>query len=106
MAMKHSVPHDLPFDTTKKVVDAALQAYRTRFPEYDPRVVWTGDRTAEVHLQALGAKLKGTFEILESSIEMDMDVPLLMRPFKNKAIEVVEAKIREWIGKAKAGELG
>ena len=103
--MKHSVPHDLPFDLAKKAADSALQAYRARFPDYDPQVVWTGDKTAEVTFKALGSTLKGSFEILDKSIEMDMEVPLLMRPFKSKAIAVVEEKIRDWIGKAKDGQL-
>lgn len=104
--MKHSVPHDLPLDLAKKATDAALQAYRARFPDYDPQVTWTSDKTAEVTFKALGKTMTGTFEILDRAIDMDLEVPLLMRPFKSKAIEVVEEKIRDWIDRAKRGELG
>jgi hypothetical protein len=103
--MKHSVPHDLPLDLAKKAADRALGEYRAKFPDFDPQVAWTGERTAEVTFKAMGSILKGTFEILDDKIEMDMDVPLLMRPFKSKAMEVVEEKIRAWIERAKNGEL-
>jgi hypothetical protein len=103
--MKHSVPHDLPFDLAKKAADKALQEYRARFPDYDPQIEWTDDKTAEVTLKAMGSTLKGNFVLTEHAIDMDMEVPLLMRPFKAKAMEVVEQKIREWIDKAKRGEL-
>jgi hypothetical protein len=106
MGMKHSVSHDLPFDLAKKAAGKALEEYRARFPDFDPQINWTGERTAEVTFKAMGSTLKGQFELLEKSIEMDMDVPLLMRPFKAKALEVIEEKIRDWINKAKAGALG
>lgn len=103
--MKHTVPHDLPFDLAKKAADHALQSYRARFPEYDPRVTWSDEKTAQVELKAKGISLRGVFEILPDAVAMDMDVPLLLRPFKSKALEVIEEQIREWIGKAKNGQL-
>ena len=103
--MKHLVPHDLPIEVAKKAADAALQAYRTRFPEYDPQVSWTGPTTAQVEFKAKGIGIKGVFDILPDAVAMDMEVPLLLRPFKQKAMDVVEAQIREWIEKAKRGEI-
>ncbi len=103
--MKHMVPHDLSFDLAKKAADAALQSYKARFPDYDPQVTWTDDKTANVALKAKGISLKGVFEILPDAIAMDMEVPFLLRPFKSKALEVIEEQIRIWIGKAKNGEL-
>jgi hypothetical protein len=32
-----------------------------------------------------------------------MEVPFLLRPFKNQAISVIEGEIREWIEKARTG---
>ncbi|HEY4223440.1 MAG TPA: polyhydroxyalkanoic acid system family protein [Myxococcota bacterium] len=103
--MKHSVPHDLPFDLAKKAADAALQSYRTRFPDFDPQVSWSDDKTANVDLKAKGMSLKGVFEIEPNAITIDMEVPLLLRPFKQKAIDVIEQQIKDWIAKAKRGEL-
>jgi hypothetical protein len=103
--MKHSVPHDLPADLARKAADAALQSYRERFPDYEPQVTWESDRTAHVEFRAKGLTMRGVFEILDDAITVDMDVPLLLRPFKAKAIDVVERQIRDWIGKAKDGVL-
>ena len=103
--MKHLVPHDLPIELARKAADHALQAYRTKFPDYDPQVTWTDDKTAHVEFHAKGMSLKGVFEILPDAVTIDMEVPLLLRPFKAKAMEVIEGQIREWIGKAKTGEL-
>ena len=103
--MKHTVPHDLPFDLAKKAADHALQNYKQRFPDYDPQVTWSDEKTANVALKAKGISLKGVFEILPDAISMDMEVPLLLRPFKSKALEVIEEQIKEWIAKAKSGQL-
>jgi hypothetical protein len=103
--MKHTVTHDLPLDLARRAADAALQAYATRFGEYDPQVSWTSDTTAEVAFSAKGITLKGTFAILADRIEMEMEVPLLLRMFRQKALDVVEGEIVSWIQKAKAGQL-
>lgn len=104
--MKHTVPHDLPFELARKAADHALQSYKARFPEYDPQVTWDDDKTAQVALKAKGMTLKGIFEIQPDAVAMDMEVPLLLRPFKQKALEVIEEQIRKWIEKARNGELG
>lgn len=104
--MKHSVPHDLSLDLAKKAADAALQSYKARFAEYDPQICWVSERLAEVSFRAKGLSMKGSFEIRDTAIDMDMEVPLLLRPFRSKALEVIEEQIRKWIDKARKGELG
>lgn len=103
--MKHSVSHDLSLDVAKQVAQKALEAYRDRFAEYNPTITWAGDHLAEVSFKVKGVSLKGTFEILKDSIDMDMEVPFLLRMFKQKAVDVVDGEIRSWIGKAKNGSL-
>lgn len=104
-AMKHQVPHDLDEQTARKVADKAWESYSTRFAQYDPRINWVTDKRAEVGFSAKGIKLKGTLEILPKAIEMDLDVPFLLRPFKKKAMSVIDEEVRKWIGKAKSGEI-
>lgn len=103
--MKHSVPHSLPLDAAKKVAQHAIDAYRARFAEYNPTVNWVSDQLAEVSFKAKGVSLKGTFEILADRIDMDMEVPLLLRMFKQKAVDVVEGEIKKWLAKAESGQL-
>jgi hypothetical protein len=49
--------------------------------------------------------LKGSLEVSPTSIDMDLDVPFLLKPFKGTAISVIEGEIKEWIKRAKAGEI-
>jgi hypothetical protein len=100
-----TVTHDLPFDLARKATDAALDALATRFAEYEPRVSWTRDRSAEVAVSAKGMTWKGTFAILKDRIEMEMEVPLLLHMCRQKALDVVEGEIVSWPQKAKAGQL-
>jgi len=99
------VTHDLSLELARKAADAALQEYATRFAEYDPKVTWTSDTEAEVSFAAKGVTLKGAFSILADRIDMEMEVPLLLRMFRQKALDVAEGEIVAWIQKAKRGEL-
>jgi hypothetical protein len=49
--------------------------------------------------------LSGSIEVLPRSIDLDLEVPFLLRPFKSQAVNVIEAEIREWIDKARAGSV-
>lgn len=103
--MKHEVPHDLDAETARKVADNAWESYSERFDKYDPSIDWETEQRARIGFNAKGISLKGTLELLPKSIAMDLEVPFLLRPFKKKAIDVIEAEIKKWIAKAKAGEI-
>lgn len=103
--MKHAVPHDLGPDQAKKVAEAAFDSYKARFAEYNPTVSWAGDRRANISFKVKGVTLNGGIDIRDSSFDLDLDVPFLLRPFKGKALSVIEEEIKKWIAKAKAGKL-
>jgi hypothetical protein len=103
--MKHSVPHDLGLEQAKKVADAAFESYKSRFAEYNPTVSWAGDRRADISFKVKGVTLKGGVDVSTTSFELDLNVPFLLRPFKGKALGVIEEEIKKWIKKEKAGEL-
>jgi hypothetical protein len=103
--MKHSVPHDLGLDKAKQVADAAFRSYTEKFSQYQPKAAWVNDRRAEISFSVKGVSLNGALEVSPSSIDMDLNVPFLLKPFKGKALSVIESEIRAWIGKAKAGQL-
>ena len=102
--MKHSVPHDLGKDLAKKAAAAAFAAYQERFAKYNPTAVWAGDR-AQISFSAKGITLKGSIDVTPSSIDIDIDVPFLLRPFKSVAQDAVEREITRWVDKAKRGEV-
>lgn len=103
--MKHAVPHDLGQDRAKKVAESALASYAHKFEKYEPRIAWVGPQKAHISFNVKGMKLTGALEVLDRSIDLDLDVPFLLRPFKGQAISVIEGEIKEWIQKEKRGEL-
>jgi hypothetical protein len=103
--MKHSVSHSLGRETARKVARNAFEAYEARFAEYNPRTTWKGDDEADISFSAKGFTLKGAIAVTDSTIDLTMDVPFLLKPFQAKAIPVIEREIKTWIGKAQEGKL-
>jgi hypothetical protein len=103
--MKHVVPHGLGLETARKVTEAALASYKARFAQYKPEARWVSDQRAEVVFHVKGITLEGALEVGPHDIEMELEVPFLLAPFRGKAIRLVEEEIRQWVAKAKAGEI-
>ena len=103
--MKHTVSHTLGVEMARKVVQAALDSYAQRFSDYHPTTHWKNDDAADIGFTVKGMHLKGTVMVAESAIDLDLDVPFLLKPFKGKAISVIEGEIRQWIKKAEKGEI-
>ncbi len=99
--MKHSVAHDLPLDAAKQMAIEAIDGYTKKFIDYNPSVTWLSEQVAEVSFKAKGVTLKGTFEVLADRIDIDMEVPLLLRMFRQKAIDVIEREILRLVQRAK-----
>ena len=103
--MKHQVRHDLGKPLAKKAAVAAFDAYQQRFGKYHPTAQWVQDDKADISFSVGGKKLKGSLEVNDRSIDMELDVPFLLRPFQGQAIGVIEGEINNWISKAKTGQI-
>jgi hypothetical protein len=103
--MKHTVSHDLGRDGAKKVAEAAWGSYSARFSNYNPTCEWQTPYLANIGFKVKGIALKGALDVGEKGIDLDLDVPFLLRPFKGQALQVIEEEIRRWIAKSKAGEI-
>ena len=103
--MKHSVSHDLGQDRAKQAAEAAIKSYTEKFAKFQPRTQWVTPQRAEISFNVKGISLSGAIEVRATTIDLDMDVPFLLRPFKNQALSVIEGEIREWIDKARAGQV-
>ena len=103
--MKHQIAHELDSNLAKEAAVRAFEAYQQRFAKYNPTMHWDSERTARIGFSVKGMKLEGSIDILPRAIELDLDVPFLFRPFKSKAIDVIEREVRTWLAKAKNGEL-
>ena len=100
--MKHSVPHDLGQERAKKVTEQALGSYAAKLAKYAPNTIWTSPNKAQISFSVKGITLSGSVEIRDKSIDMDLAVPFLLRPFQGQAISVIEGEIKEWLAKEKA----
>ena len=103
--MKHAVPHDLGVEKAKAVADAAFESYKKKLAKYNPESNWASDRRAQISFSVKGITLKGAVEVQEKSIDMELDVPFILRPFRGKALGLIESEIRKWIEKAKVGKI-
>jgi hypothetical protein len=103
--MKHLVHHGLGQDRAKQVAESAIKSYEAKFSEYSPRSSWTSATHADISFSVKGMKLNGALEIRENDFELDLDVPFLLKPFKGKALSVIEEEIKKWVEKAKSGQV-
>ena len=103
--MKHVVKHDLEASVAKQATVKAFEAYQAQYAKYNPTLHWATEERGDIGFEAKGVKLKGNVTVRTGAIELDLDVPFLLRPFAGKAVEVIEREIEKWITKAKAGAL-
>jgi hypothetical protein len=102
--MDHTVPHDVGRELAKKATVAAMASYATKYGDYSPRTTWTGEYTATVAVHVKGITLDGKIEVREREIAMNLAVPFLFRPFKSRALQIIDREINAWMARAKAGE--
>lgn len=103
--MKHTVSHSLGLDMARKVAKAAMASYAERFSEYKPVTNWKNEDSADIGFNVKGMSLNGAVKVSATSIDLDLDVPFMLKPFKGKALAVIEAEIKKWIAKAEKGEI-
>jgi hypothetical protein len=103
--MKHVIKHYLGQDLARKTVLAAWNEYQSRFSKYRPSLTWKNEYFALVGFEAKGLTFRGRFEIHAASIDIDLDVPFVMRPFKGIALAAVEREIGRWVARSKTGQL-
>lgn len=103
--MKQTIEHPLPIELAKKATQRAFDSYAERFAKFNPTANWKTENAADVGFEVKGVKLGGSIVLREGAIDLDMDVPFVFKPFRSKALEVIEKEITKWIKKAEAGEL-
>jgi hypothetical protein len=104
--MQHIIKHDLSPELAKKAAEQAADYYTKKWEKYDAKAVWMSDTHAEITFNVKGVSVVATLDMQPGQAVVDMKkVPILLRPFKNKALDAVEKTLEKWIAKAKAGEL-
>jgi hypothetical protein len=103
--MKHTIETGIDLALSRKAIGKAMDAYKARFADYQPRFDWTGENDGEFSFNAKGVKLSGKIHVRDRAVDVDMHVPLLFRVFQGKAMDVIEEQVKLWVEKAKRGEL-
>lgn len=103
--MRHVVRHDLEPHMARKALRKAWESYAARFRDFNPTATWPNDDEARIGFSAKGMSMNGTLALEGDAIVLEMKVPLLLRAFQGKAIQVIDEEVAHWVGKAKAGEL-
>ncbi len=105
MAEKQIIKHDLDVALAKRATEQAFAGYKARFAEFNPTENWVSENRSEIAFSVKGMTLDGAIEIHPGEIHLELDVPFLLKPFRKKALSVIEEEIQDWVAKAKAGEL-
>ena len=95
--MKHVLHHNLDVEESKKVAEKALNEYQQRFSQYNPTLVWLTDRRAEVSFSAKGMSVSGSIELKPGAVEVDLEVPFLLRMFRGTAMKVLDNELKRQI---------
>ena len=103
--MEHIVVHDVGRELAKKATVAAMEHYATKYAQYAPKMTWTGDYAANVGVNIKGISLDGKLDVRDREIWMSLDIPFIFRPFRARALAVIDREIASWVARAKAGEL-
>ncbi len=88
-------------ETVHRAAAIALASYQERFPGYQPVVVWTGPEHGEISFHIKGMTIHAIVDLRPRAIQVSMEVPLIFRMFRERAIWRVEAEIKKWLLKAR-----
>jgi len=98
--MKHSVQHALEPARARDVLGRALETYRQDYKEYDVTASWLDDERAAVGFSMPGGQIEGTITICSHCYDIDLELPLMLKPFSNRIAGVVDQELQRWIDRA------
>jgi len=104
--MQQIIKHDLSPELAKKAAAAAADYYTKKWEKYDAKATWTSDTHVDITFNVKGVNVAATVDMEPGQAVVEMQkVPILLRPFKTKALDAVHRTLEKWIEKAKNGEL-
>ena len=99
---KHSIPHDLPVEKAKQVIEKAAEEYCRKFKAYSPKTSWSSDNKMAIKASAFGFPIIAELTLKEESIDIAMAIPLAFKSFKGVAIKMIDQEVNRWIEEAKS----
>jgi len=102
--VKHLVPHPLNQADGKRALEAAWSHYAGRYPKHSPSLQWLSPEQARVGFHAMGMDLSGSVRVLDRALELDLDVPFVLRPFVGRAKHAIEREVARWAQQFQRGD--
>jgi hypothetical protein len=104
--MEHIIEHDLSPELAKKAAEKAAEHYTQKWEKYDAKAVWANDTHVDITFNVKGVNVAASVDLEPGRAVVEMQkVPMLLRPFKNMALDAVQRTLEKWIARAKNGEL-
>jgi hypothetical protein len=98
----HEIRHGLTLEQATRAAHLALDEYLSRFAERGLSGQWSTDTRAELAFATAGVHLNAVVDVTPDVLRVEAQVPLMLRPFKAKAIAAVDREAQKWIDKVKA----
>src|SRR4051794_39555199 len=100
--MKHRFLHGVDQDRAANAVKQAFQHYHRRYPNYGLDLAWTGPFSATLSFRAKGLAIRCDLAIEPDAVEVEVDLPLILRPFQGRVKTLAEREARVWIERLSA----
>ena len=101
----HSVTHDVDLSVARRATRLAFEEYQRKLAAYSPKISWADENHVKVGFNIRGVSIHGAVELHDHQIDLEMDIPLLLRPFQKRAMTVLDGEIRAWLARVHAGEV-
>lgn len=100
MKLHHSVAHALGQPRAREVLEQAFGHYQARHPHARLARTWLSDSDGQIEMFIGGFHLRATVRVSDRDVAVDLDVPLLARPFVPKIRDRLDREIGDWLRKA------
>ncbi len=103
--MKITREHDMTREKARTTVESLIPDLIDSFGQQvsDPRWDWRGD-VMTFSFTAMGLGIEGTLEVSDSTLVLDVKLPLLARAFEGKLVSVAEREIDRYL--SSEGDIG
>jgi hypothetical protein len=102
--VKHVIEHNLEIPRSKQLAERAFADYKRRYAKYSPKLEWLDERRAQFGFTAKGMSVTGTVELRTGALEVDMDVPFVLRVFKQPAMRILDREVKRILTESAASE--
>ncbi len=84
--------HALPLDEAIRRAKGLMENLQEKRPELVKEVEWNADGTQGI---ARGQGFEGRLQVTDSTVAIEIDLNLMLRPFKKKILATLERKFDE-----------